>query len=397
MTAPDRTDLPTASPSSEPHMSTATAPEAAPARPADLPTDLRPLPTPPRGGGVRRKHVVLAVVGLAALGGAAWGAKQWSYGRAHESTDNAQVDGHIVPVIAKVGGYVRAVSVVENQPVAAGALLVQLDDADYRVRLQQAEAELAAARATAGGGRQLGQAEAQVRTAQGQTAAGQAQVVAARAGLTRAQADLRRYEQLAAQQIVSQLQLDAARAAVDVARAQLTAAERQAAAQGAGIGNAEAGVRLAAARAQGAEASVANARLQLGYTRVTTPVAGTVARKSVEIGQLVQPGQTLMSVVADTGVWVTANFKETQLVDLAIGQPVELDVDAYDGAKAEGVVESISGASGARFALLPPDNATGNFTKVVQRVPVRIRITKGLGAARPLRPGMSVEAHVRTR
>ncbi|MGZ8493083.1 MAG: HlyD family secretion protein, partial [Gemmatirosa sp.] len=114
-------------------------------------------------------------------------------------------------------------------------------------------------------------------------------------------------------------------------------------------------------------------------------------------GQLVQPGQTLMSIVADTGVWITANYKETQLRDLRVGQPVELEVDAYDGATIAGVVESIGSATGARFALLPPDNATGNFTKVVQRVPVRIRVTRGLGAERPLRPGMSVVAHARTR
>ncbi len=379
-------------------MSTATRPEpaadvvaAAPPRPAAPAA----APAPAAGGG--RRKLVLPVVGLLALGAAAWGVKQYTYGRAHESTDNAQVDGHIVPVLAKVGGYVRAVSVAENQPVREGQPLVQLDDAEYRVRLQQAEADLAAAQATAGTGREIGQAEAQVATAQGQTAAGEAQVAAARATLARAEGDFRRYEQLAAQQIISQQQLDAARSAVDVARAQLAAAQRQAAAQGAGVGSARAGVRLAQARVAGQRAARDNAQLQLSYTRVTAPVAGTVARKTVEIGQLVQPGQTLMSVVSDTGTFITANFKETQLVDLKVGQPVELDVDAYDGAKAEGVVESISGASGARFALLPPDNATGNFTKVVQRVPVRIRITRGLGRERPLRPGMSVEAHVTTR
>jgi membrane fusion protein (multidrug efflux system) len=320
--------------------------------------------------------------------------KQYTYGRAHETTDNAQVDGHIVPVLAKVGGYVRAVGVAENQPVREGAPLVQIDDAEYRVRLQQAQADLQASQAAVGS---RGQAEAQVRSAQGQTAAGQAQVRAAQATLTRARNDYARYQQLAAQQIISQQALDAARAAVAVAEAQVAAAQRQASATGAGVGGAEAGVRLAEARLAGSQAARENARLQLSYTRVTAPVAGTVARKTVEVGQLVQPGQTLLSVVSDTGVFVTANFKETQLVDLRVGQPVEIDVDAYDGAKAEGVVESISAASGAKFALLPPDNATGNFTKVVQRVPVRIRITRGLGAQQPLRPGMSVEAKVTTK
>jgi membrane fusion protein (multidrug efflux system) len=386
-------------------VSTATRPDARPepvvaVAPAagDAATEpAAPAPAAPAAPSGRKQKFVLPVVGLLALGAAGWGYTQWSYGRAHESTDNAQVDGHIVPVLAKVGGYVRAVSVGENQPVREGQPLVQLDDAENRVKLAQADADLAAAQATAGGGRQLGQAEAQVQTAESQTAAGEAQVAAARATLTRAESDFRRFQQLAAEQIISQQQLDGARAAVAVAQAQVTAARRQAAAQGAGVGSARAGVRLAEARLAGARASRENAQLQLSYARVTAPVGGTVARKSVEVGQLVQPGQTLMSVVADTGVFVTANFKETQLVDLKVGQRVELDVDAYDGARAEGVVESISGASGAKFALLPPDNATGNFTKVVQRVPVRVRITRGLGAARPLRPGMSVEAHVTTR
>ena len=379
-------------------MSTATRPE--PAAPADVtPAPAAPPPAPapaaaaPAGGGSRKKFV-LPVVGLLVLGAGVWGFRQYTYGSSHESTDNAQVDGHIVPVLAKVGGYVRAVSVAENQSVKEGQPLVQINDDELRVKLAQSDADLAAAQAATGG---RGQAQALVETAQSQTAAGQANVAAAQATLTRAQSDFRRYQQLAAQQIISQQNLDAARAAVAVAEAQLSAARRQAAAQGSGVGNAQAGVRLAEARLAGAQASRDNARLQLSYTKVAAPVTGTVARKTVEVGQLVQPGQTLMSVVSDTGVFVTANFKETQLVDLKVGQVVELDVDAYDGAKAQGVVESISGASGARFALLPPDNATGNFTKVVQRVPVRIRITRGLGQGQPLRPGMSVEAHVTTK
>ncbi|MDF1503798.1 HlyD family secretion protein, partial [Roseisolibacter sp. H3M3-2] len=351
-------------------------------------------PAPPARARRRFLLPLVAVVGLVAAG---YGTRYWLYARAHESTDNAQVDGHIVPVLAKVGGYVSAVNALENQPVAGAAVLVQLDDAEYRVRLSQAEADLAAAEAAAGSGREVGQAEAQVRTASSQTAAGRAQVLAAQATLERAEADFRRYEQLAAQQIVSQQNLDAARAAAAVARAQVAATERQAAATGARVQNAQAGVRLAQARLAAARAARDNAALQLSYTKIAAPAGGTVAKKSVEVGQLVQPGQTLMSVVADTGVWITANYKETQLHNLRVGQPVEIDVDAYGGAKVEGVVESISSATGARFALLPPDNATGNFTKVVQRVPVRVRVTRGLGAGRPLRPGMSVEAHVRTR
>jgi membrane fusion protein (multidrug efflux system) len=374
-------------------MSTTAAPTAPTAAPPAAPAPVV-VPAPAK---TSRRKFVLPLVGVLAAGGLVYGGKSWMYARAHESTDNAQVDGHIVPVLAKVGGYVTAVSAGENQPVKDGAAVVQIDDAEYRVRLAQADAELAAAQAAVGGGGQVGAAEAQVQTATSQTAAGQAQVGAARATLARTEADFGRYQQLAAQQIISQQQLDAARAAVDVARAELAAAQRSAAASGAGVGNARAGVRLAEARLAGARATRENAALQLSYTKIMAPASGVVSRKTVEVGQLVQPGQTLMSVVADTGVWITANMKETQLHDLRIGQPVEIEVDAYEGAHVEGVVESISSATGARFALLPPDNATGNFTKVVQRVPVRIRVTRGLGAERPLRPGMSVVANVRTR
>jgi membrane fusion protein (multidrug efflux system) len=198
-------------------------------------------------------------------------------------------------------------------------------------------------------------------------------------------------------QIISAQQLDALQAATSSADANLVAAQRQAAAAGATVSSAQAGVRLAAARLLAAQAVRDNAALQLGYTRIEAPTNGIVSKKLVEVGQLVQAGQTLMSVVSDTGVWITANFKETQLDDMRVGQPVKLDVDAYGGAEVEGTVESLSPATGARFALLPPDNATGNFTKVVQRVPVRVRITKALGADRPLRPGMSVNVHVQVK
>lgn len=339
-------------------------------------------------------NIRLIVFGTLLVGVSGWGYTKWSYGRTHESTDNAQIEGHIVPIVAKVGGYVTKVAVDENATVAEGAELVRVDDREYTVKLAQADADLAAARASAGGSGFDGQAATVVRTASSQRDVGSAQVDAARAQLIRAQGDLARAKELAGKQIISVAQLDAAQANFDAAQAQLAAMERQVTAATSGIANAQAGVRLATARLSAAQASRDNAALQLSYTTITTPIAGTVSRKQVEIGQLVQAGQTLMSIVGDTGVYVTANVKETQLARIRVGQKVELEVDAYAGSTAEGVVESIASATGAKFALLPPDNASGNFTKVVQRVPVRIRVTKDLGKERALRPGMSVMANI---
>ncbi len=348
-------------------------------------------------GNPRRRKWVLPLIAVVVLGALVWGVQKWMYARAHASTDDAQVEGHIIPVLSKVGGYVDAVTVQDNDSVGTGDTLVRIDDAEYKVRLAQADADLAAARAAAGTGQSTGQAEAAVATAASQQAALDAQIAAARANESKALSDLQRMKELAAKQIVSQQQLDAAQAAASAATANLQAVEKQAAAGGSSVVNARAGVRVALARLQAAQAARDNAALQLSYTTVTAPVRGVVSKKMVELGQLVQPGQQLMSVVADTGVWVTANFKETQLSDMHVGQNVEIDVDAYGGYEAEGVVQSLSPATGAKFALLPPDNATGNFTKVVQRVPVRIAITKDLGPGRPLRPGMSVTVHVATK
>jgi membrane fusion protein (multidrug efflux system) len=343
--------------------------------------------------GGRGKQVFLIVGAIVLLAALFWGSKAWLYARSHESTDDAAVDGHIVPVVAKVGGYVSAVTVAENDRVTEHQVVVQLDTTELAVRLSQAEAELAAAEAAAGGS---GQAQAQVETASGQRAALQSQVVAASANAARARADLKRMEDLAAKQIISLQQLDAARAASASADAAVSAAQRQAAAAGGTVTGAQAGTRLATARLEAARAARANAALQLSYAKISAPARGIVSRKTVEVGQLVQPAQQLMSIVADSAVWVTANFKETQVAKMKAGQSVEIKVDAYGGCTVNGHVQSISGATGSKFSLLPPDNATGNFTKVVQRVPVRISIDRACGAERPLRPGMSVGAHVKT-
>ncbi|MEP6509120.1 MAG: HlyD family secretion protein [Gemmatimonadales bacterium] len=344
------------------------------------------------GRGMRSK-ITIGVGAIAVLLALFWGSQKYLYGRGHQSTDDAAIDGHIVPVVAKVGGYVDKVGVGENQHVVEGQILVQLDTTELSVKLSQANADLSAARAAAGGN---GQAEAQVQTAAGQQGALEAQVALARANAARAHADLSRMQELAAKQIISLQQLDAARASATVADAAVNAAQRQAAAAGGTVTGAQAGTRLAEAREQSANAMRANAALQLTYSRLVAPASGTVSRKTVEVGQLMQPAQQVMSIVADTGAWVTANFKETQLSSMKVGQEVEIDVDAYAGCVAVGKVQSISGATGSKFSLLPPENATGNFTKVVQRVPVKVSITKDCGPDRPLRPGMSVAAHVKT-
>ncbi|MBI2406941.1 MAG: HlyD family secretion protein [Gemmatimonadetes bacterium] len=340
------------------------------------------------------KKPLIPIVAVAAVGVLFWVTKTVLYGRAHETTDNAQVDAAIVPVLAKVGGFVSQLAVAENQPVKEGDPLVRIDSAEYAVRVAQAQAEYDAALAVAGARGISGQADAQLRGAESQRQVIASQIDAARAQVAKATADLARAKELVDRQIVSRQQLDAAQSAFDQATASLQAAERQARSADAQFSGAQAGARLAQARLAAARAALDNAKLQLAYTAVSAPITGTVSRKQVEVGQLVSAGQPLLTLVDTAHTWVTANFKETQLADMRVGQAVELEVDSYEGCSAKGKVESMGAATGARFALLPPDNATGNFTKVVQRIPVRIAVTTGCGADRPLRPGMSVVAHV---
>jgi membrane fusion protein (multidrug efflux system) len=363
-------------------------------------SSIQPQTEPAEAAGTRTivvRVVVLLIVATLLVVGGKWGIAKWTFSRAHVSTDDAQVDGRIVPVLARVGGYVRFVNVHENDHVTSGQTVVQIDDVEYAQRLAQATAEQHAAEATAGTAGAVGQSQAQVATATSQRSALDAQIAAAHTALQTAKTDLARDEELASRQIIPKKQLDNARSAVETAQSTVQALERQASASDAMITNAQAGVRVAQAKLEGAKAMRDNAALAIRYTTVNAPEAGTVSRKQVEIGQLVQAGQPLMAVVADSGNWITANFKETQLAEVRVGQAVDVSVDAYDGCVATGRVQSIGAATGAKFALLPPDNATGNFTKVVQRVPVRIEVAQGCGADRPLRPGMSVTASVRTR
>ena len=340
----------------------------------------------------RRRSLLFPIIGLLAIAAVVFGVRFWLYTSSHQSTDDAQVSGDIVPVLARVGGYVKTVAVSENDSVRPGEELVQLDATDLEAKVAQAQADLAAARAAAGG-----QASAQLSGATSQVQAFAAQIQAARANAQKAERDVARMRELAEKQIVSKQQLDAAVTAQETARAQVQSLERQQAAATAGTQGARAGIDVAQARLQAAEALLHTAQLQLAYATIAAPSSGIIAKKSVNVGQLVQPGQPLFTVVSDSAVWITANFKETQLRDLRPGELVELDVDAYPDCAATGTVTSIGAATGSQFSLLPADNASGNFTKVVQRVPVRIGITGACGATRPLRPGMSVTVHVDTK
>ena len=337
-----------------------------------------PATAAPRGS-----KVPLILLGLFLVLGGGWALRAWLYGRSHVSTDNAQVDGHITPIAPKVGGFVERVLVEENQPVQLGDTLLVLDARDFHARLLQAEADLATARAMAGSNRRAGQMQAQLSASRANAAGAQATVVSAEASVRKAQSDLERARRLAATQTVSAQQLDAAEAAYAVASAQAEAARRQAGAAGDQVTASMAALQGADARLASAEAAVETAQLQLGYTTIVAPSNGVVARRRVESGELVQPGQTLMTVVPTEDVWVTANLKETQTENVTPGDSATFTVDAYPGQTFRGAVQSLSPATGARFALLPPDNATGNFTKVVQRVPVRIAVAPDADAAHP--------------
>jgi len=399
-------------------------------------TSTKPLPaterdfrrTPSRSSSPGfRIAVVIAVIVLLVVGFFIY-----RYVTSYESTDDAQVDGHINSISARISGHVIKLNVQDNQYVQAGTVLVEIDPADYQLAYERAKADFEDAQAAAvaagisvpitsvnttsqvsAAQADVDSARAGIQVAKQQLEAAKAQLQQAEANNVKAQNDLVRYKQLIDKQEISQQQYDQATAAADASAAGVAAARASAAAaqqqviQAQGkLAQAEANWRYAntapkqmqitraravsaEAEAQRKKADLDQARLNLQYTKTVAPVNGVVSNRTVEIGQNVTIGQELMKLINLDDVWITANFKETQLREMKVGQRVTIEVDAT-GKKYNGKVDSIAGASGARFSLLPPENATGNYVKVVQRIPVKIVLDPGENKDHELRPGMSL-------
>jgi membrane fusion protein (multidrug efflux system) len=420
--------------------STQTHPQAPPLAP---PTVVAPPPT-----NRRRALIIVAIIGLVLLVG---GFLYYQYAQTYESTDDAQVDCHLVAVASRIQGTVTAVNVDENQFVKAGEVVAQIDPRDFQVAAAQAKAELSQSQAeieaqhpnipitqtTSATSISTGQAEVQTAEATiasaehdaaaalGRQREAEAQLRQAQANSAKAQADLERYQALVAKDEIPRTQFDqivaaskAQSAAVDSAQASVDASKSAAESAARMVdqrrsqlnearsrlaqSNSNAPQQVAASRAtlrsKEAQAAVANARVQralldISYTQIAAPVSGVVGKRSVELGSTVQPGQQLFTIAQIDDLWVTANFKETQLRRMRPNQRVDIKVDAFDQTF-RGYVESMPGASGSITSLLPPENATGNFVKVVQRLPVRIRFNKDQQGVDRLRPGMSVEPTV---
>lgn len=357
------------------------------AQAAALPPDAVPAPKIARRTVSPRKIIIYTLLlGTVVLGGI-WGYNLYSFGLTHIQTDNAQIDGHIDPVIPHIAGYVTNVAVNDNDKVRAGDLIAEIDPRELRIRLGNAEAALQTAEDA------LATAHATRQNAEAALAVAQANVKTAQVARDKGADDLKRNQSLISEGVIAQQQFENARAA---AAAQYLAAQRQ-------ISVAEAQVTIAGTQVQAAETQVTQrrhdleyARLQLSYTKITAPVGGTISKKNVETGQFVQAGQPLLAITEDSTVWVTANFKETDLEQIRVGEPVEIEVDGYPDEHFTGRVASIAAATGSKFALLPPDNATGNFVKVTQRIPVKIVLDANADPHHTLRPGMSANVVVST-
>ena len=335
-----------------------------------------------------KKNIIYVVLAIALIVGGIYGWSYYKFIKSHIETDDAQIDGNIVPVLSRVGSFVAGVKVADNELVQRGQLLVQLDSLDLISRLDQAKAAYESSKTG------ISVAQSAVEDAKLAEQLSTTSVEEPKSNLWKAQKEYDRYNDLFAQKLATPQQIDNVKADVEKAQAQYNVAmQRNKSAQGQ--------YRTALSQLRVAEANVAikakdldYAKLQLSYTKVYAPVAGYVSKKTIQPGQLIQAGQPLMALVQDKEIWVTANFKETQLEGMNVGNAVSIEVDAFPDKEFSGKVESLGGATGAKFSLLRPDNASGNFVKVVQRLSVRISVDPTPEAMSLLKPGLSVKTIV---
>lgn len=359
-------------------------------QPSEAPALVQDEPAPTRKNG-RAKLILLLLLAVTLVGGIWWYVDYQNHGKYLEETNDATVQADMVTIAPRVSGYVAEVLVAENQDVRAGQPLVRIDPRDARAQAAQAEAQIAVA------GAQADTARAQIAEQYAAIEQAQAQLAAARSKAAYDAAEVARYRPLAAsgaetRQTLAQLEVTARQSADNVRAAQAAVAAQQRR-----VGSLDAQVAQGRAQGQAARAQLAAASVDVGATQLTAPIGGRIGDKTVTIGQYVQAGTRLMSVVPLDRLYITANFKETQLALMRPGQPVEIHVDALDDVAVKGRVESLAPGTGAQFSLLPPQNATGNFTKITQRVPVRISIEATPAARRLLVPGLSVTVTVDTK
>jgi len=336
----------------------------------------------------KKSPVRFIILGLLLVGGGFFGYTKWKYATTHETTDNAQIETTLVPVLPRVGGYIKDITVKDYDSVKAGQLMVTLDDAEMQAQLAEMEADLRSAQAD------IVNAEAAVTQAQVSLGTNKGSIAFSSIRLQKAEQDLKRDENLFAENAITKKQLEDSRFAVDQAKQQeansgsdLSSAQSRIAVLRANVTKSLAAIELKKAR-------IEQQKLKISYTNVYAPATGKLGKKSVSLGQFVQAGSPLFTIVNDTSFWVVANFKENQIERMHPGMEVNLELDAYPDLKIKGSIESLSDATGAKFALLPPDNASGNFVKVTQRVPVKIAIKDADKLRDKLRAGLSVKVEV---
>ena len=353
--------------------------------------------------GKKRSKTFLIVLIVLLVAGGWFGISKYLYAKHHETTDDAQVEANINPVIPKISGYVTEVRAKENQRVKKGDTLLLLDDRDLKLKLEQAEAALATAESNLSSAKATTAAsQANIATSQIAVSTIDAQIETAKVNVWRTTQDYNRYANLIKDHSVTQQQYEQAQAAKETAERQLQVLQQQklqASKQTSAVASQSSAtstqIGVVSSTIKQRQIDVADAKLNLSYTVVTAPADGIVSKVNVQAGQFLQAGQSTFSIVQDNDIWVVGNFKETQFGDLKAGQKVTIEVDAFPGHAFEGRVASFAPATGSRFALLPPDNASGNFVKTVQRLPVRIEfINPQDSMVKQLKAGMNVYVDV---